>query len=261
MSSLASRTERLRLQGLRLLAEKVETREEFEIGKQAGFTLFQGYFWGRPETVTGRTIPASAGAYLQLFEEVSRRHFNVNAAKDIIKRDPSLSLSLLRYINSGLFRWMSRIDSIHRAVVLLGRDELRRWAAMLSLTSPVGHDLPRDLVERVTARGRFCELLAREVGQSELSMDAFFAGLFSMADIMLGVTMERALEEIPLSAESRAALAGANTPLGDVYRCVQAFEAGDWARFSAVASRAGASEDIGPRLHREALAWAREVTL
>ena len=176
-----------------------------------------------------------------------------------MKSDPALSLSLLRYINSGLFRWLSRIDTIHRAVVLLGPDEVRRWVAFMSVSTAVGDNRPRELIVASVARGRFCEVLAPWVGLGRRALDLFFTGLFSLADAMLGMPLEEALEHIPLAPESYAALLrreGAFTP---VLELAIAFEHGDWARVDGLTKQLGLTGGDASAAFREAVAWADDL--
>ncbi|MDA0256715.1 MAG: HDOD domain-containing protein, partial [Chloroflexi bacterium] len=156
----------LRRRGKTLLAEKVEAASDFDRARRLGCELFQGYLWGRPEVRPGRQIPLSARSYLALLAAVADRHADTQEMKEIIRSDPALSQSLLRYIDAGLFRWSSRVDSVHRALVLLGRDEIRRWAAMLSLTGSFG-GLPPELARSAAVRGRQLELLAAKLGAGE----------------------------------------------------------------------------------------------
>ena len=251
---------RLRLRGTKLLAEKVETREEFDEAVERGFHLFQGYFWGRPETVTGKKIETSPRAYLELLEQVNHRDMSVTHVKDVVKADPALSLSLLRYINSGLFRWMSRVDSIHRAVVLLGPDEIRRWVSFMAVTTAVGDDRPRELILTAVTRGRFCEILAPAFNLGARALDLFFTGLFSLADVMLGLRIEDAVEHIPLSADARHALLADGGPFAEVLQLAIAYERGDWSAFSSRARERGLDEREAPRLYREAVEWANTLT-
>jgi EAL and modified HD-GYP domain-containing signal transduction protein len=119
---LGERLQQLRRRGVQLLAEKVETTAEFALASSLGFELFQGYFWGRPEIVGGRQLPPSARSYMRLLSELGQADFDLEAAKELVKSDPALSQALLRYINSAQFRWMKTIDSVHRAMMMLGRD-------------------------------------------------------------------------------------------------------------------------------------------
>ena len=249
----------LRLHGVELLAEKVETREEFEDAVERGFHLFQGYFWGRPEILTGKKIEASAAARLQLLNAVHGRGMDVGYVKDVIKADPALSLSLLRYINSGLFRWMSRIESLHRAVVLLGPDEIRRWVAFMAVTTAIGSDRPKELIVASVTRARFCELLAPSFGLRAQALDLFFTGLFSQADAMFGLPLAQALEHIPLPAESEEALLRGSGRFAGVLALAIAYEQGDWPAFAKRARSLGLDENEAPRRYLEAVEWANEL--
>jgi EAL and modified HD-GYP domain-containing signal transduction protein len=258
-STFEERVRPLRLRGVKLLAEKIETRAEYDEAVGRNFQLFQGFFWGRPETVSGKKIEASPAAWLELMKQVQGAGMNVGRVKDVIKSDPALSLSLLRYINSGLFRWMSRVDSIHRAIVLLGPDEIRRWVAFMAVTTSVGADRPKELVVAAVTRGRFCELHAAAVGMASRALDLFFMGLFSLADVMLGLPLEEALEHVPLSKPALAALLAGSGDFAPVLQLAIAYEQGDWSAVSDRLQRLHLDEHDAPARYREALDWARHV--
>jgi c-di-GMP-related signal transduction protein len=256
--SLADDVADLRRRGKQVLAEKVEHRWEFERALSLGFDLFQGYFWGTPEIRPGRQIPASAHAYLRVLEQVGSRHFDIGATKAIVRSDPGLMQALLRYINSGLFRWMDRIDSVHRAIVILGRDEIRRWAAMLALNVSLA-GLPRELVRSALVRARFCELVATELGGDRVTTDLFMAGLFSRADSMLGLPLDEALAEIPIEPHVREAILVPAGELGRLVQCAAAYERGDWVTIDTSLEGAELSLDTAARAYRGAVAWADAV--
>lgn len=249
----------LRLRGVKLLAEKIETRAEYDEAVARDFQLFQGFFWGRPETVVGKKLEASPAAWLRLMQQVQDPNMDVAAVKEIIKSDPALALSLLRYINSGLFRWMGRIDSIHRAIVMLGPDEIRRWVAFMAATTSVGEDRPRELVVVAVARGRFCELHAASVGLETEALDLFFMGLFSRADAMLGMPLAEALEHVPLHPESHEALLRHSGRFAPVLELAVAYEGGDWPAVQQHTRRLALNERQQPALYREALDWAHRL--
>ena len=253
------RVRRLRLRGVKLLAEKIETPAEYDEAVARGFQLFQGFFWGRPETVSGKKIEASPAAWLRLIQQVQGATMDVARVKDVIKSDPALSLSLLRYINSGLFRWMSRIDSTHRAMVLLGPDEIRRWVGFMAVTTSVGADHPRELVVAAVARGRFCELHASSVGLAGEALDLFFMGLFSGADALLGLPLEEALEHVPLTADANNALLHRSGRFAPVLELAIAYERGDWSAVEDRSRRLALDEHQEPARYREALDWAHRL--
>ena len=253
------RVRRLRLRGVKLLAEKIETRAEYDEAVARDFQLFQGFFWGRPETVSGKKIEGSPAAWLRLMQHVQGANMDVTTVKDIIKSDPALALSLLRYINSGLFRWMNRIESTHRAIVLLGSDEIRRWVGFMAVTTSVGSDRPKELVVAAVARGRFCELHAASVGLGGQALDLFFMGLFSLADAMLGLPLDEALEHIPLSPEAHSALLQRSGRFSPVLELAIAYERGDWSAVQDRSRSLALDEHQEPARYREALDWAHRL--
>jgi c-di-GMP-related signal transduction protein len=135
---------------LRLLAEKVETPQQFEHTHALGFELFRGYFWGRPEIVSGRHQLPSAAKYLRLVNELGHAEFDRDSAKEFVKHDQPLSQALLRYINSAQFRWVPEVEPVHRAMAMLGHDEMVRSWVMLPLITTFDGLSPKP----VTTAGR-----------------------------------------------------------------------------------------------------------
>ena len=244
----------LQRRGVQLLAEKVETPQQFERAQSLGFELFQGYFWGRPEIVSGRQLPPAARTYLRLVNELGHAEFDLDSAKELVKSDPALSQALLRYINSAQFRWVSEIDSVHRAMAMLGRDEMRRWAAMLALITTFD-GLSPELVTTAVARGRFCELLAPTIGADQFANDLFFAGLFSLADTMMGVPIADALASIPMDETARSAILNPTSEFGRVLAAVVAYQQADWVTYVDLASVAGIDIGAGTTAYVAALDW------
>ncbi len=150
--------------GLQLLAEKVETHEEFEWARQAGYDYFQGYFFARPVIVRGRQIPAAKLHCLRLLQEAQRPELDFERLEMLILEDVSLSYQLLRYVNSPLFALTSNIRSIRQALLYFGETELRKWIALATL-SRTAEDKPSELIRHSLVRARFCESVARTGAQ------------------------------------------------------------------------------------------------
>jgi c-di-GMP-related signal transduction protein len=146
----------------RLLAEKVETREEFVASKQAGFVYFQGYFFRRPEILTAHEIPANRLNYLRMLAAVSQPELDVRAIENLVKGEASLCYRLLRYLNSAAFGFASEIHSVRHALSILGEKEVRRWIRLVASLG-AGQDKSSDLVLAALVRARFCELLSPKV--------------------------------------------------------------------------------------------------
>ena len=226
--ALAEHAEALRRYPARLLAEKVETREEWERCRALGFDLFQGHFFARPQTVHQRRLPTDRAQILHLVARVQDPNVDLEELVGLISHDPSLSYRLLRLVNSA-YSPGGEVGSLFRAAVLLGVEGLRTWVTWLAL-SQVG-DVPDELKVVTLARARMCAALAEVVAVP--ADDAFLAGLFSTLDAMMDTSLEEALTDVPVGPAVRAALVGRQGPLGRLLATVIAYERGDWEALAA----------------------------
>jgi EAL and modified HD-GYP domain-containing signal transduction protein len=240
----------------RMLAEKVETRQQFVEARDMGFVYFQGYFFRRPEVLKTREIPANRLNYLRLLDAVSRSELDIRELEELIKREASLLYRLLRYLNSPLFAFATEIHSVRHALAILGEREARRWIRLVVLVC-AGLQKSSDLVLTALVRARFCELLSAKVGKAE--SDLFLVGLVSMMDAILEVPMAEVLEKIALDQDTKTVLTGGKGKLRPVYQLMLAQEAGAWAQASASAAALRISESEAGQLWWQALTWARQV--
>ena len=199
----------------RMLAEKVETREEFLAAKKAGFVYFQGYFFRRPETMTAREIPANQANYLRMWQAVSRPELDVNEVEAVIKHEASLCYRLLRYLNSPVFGFSNEIHSVRHALAMLGEREVRRWVRLVATLS-AAQEAPSELVLSALVRARFCELLSPKIQHGE--SDLFLMGLLSLMDAILKIPMNRVLESVPVDQETKSLLLGGASRLRPFYQ-------------------------------------------
>lgn len=241
----------------RMLAEKVETRDEFLAAKKAGFTYFQGYFFRRPENLSTHEIPANQMNYLRMWEAVSRPELDIREVEHVIKAEASLCYRLLRYLNSAAFGFGQEIHSVRHALSLLGEREVRRWIRLVA-TLGAGQHRPSDLVLAALVRGRFCELLSPQLGAKDY--DLFLMGLLSLMDAILEVPMAQVLENVSVDQESRAVLLGQTSALTPFYQLMLAQESGDWRAVRELASGLHISESQVAEKHWEAMQWARQVS-
>lgn len=241
----------------RMLAEKVETQEEFLTAKKAGFIYFQGYFFRRPELMQAREIPANRINYLRLLQAISRPELEPRELEDAIKGEASLCYRLLRYLNSAAFGFRTEIKSIRHALAILGEREVRRWLRLVATLS-AGQNKPSDLVLSALVRARFCELLAPKVKHGE--SDLFLVGLLSLMDAILEMPMGVVLEGISLDSETKAVLLGNPSLLSPVYQLMLAQEGGDWQAVANANSSLHLPESFVADCQWKAMQWAREVT-
>ena len=222
---LAGEVMLLKRPGLKLLAEKVETHETYDLCMELGFDLFQGYFLCRPRVFRGRGIATNKLARLRLLAGLNDPSVETDDLEDLIAIDVGLSLRLLRYINSAFFSLPREIRAIREALVYLGRRNVRRWATIMALAGI--DDKPHELVVTSLVRARMCELIAIAFGGDADPEAAFTAGLFSVVDALMDAPMSEVLGELPFSPAIKQALLEHSGPLGPIVRCVIAYERGD----------------------------------
>ncbi|MBI3473089.1 MAG: EAL domain-containing protein [Candidatus Solibacter usitatus] len=252
---------RFRKGKLKFLAEKVETNEEFRHALELGYDYFQGYFIGRPATLTGREIPGYKLHYLRILREAHRLEMDLDAIEKLIRQEASLTYQLLRYINSALFGWSRELRSIGQAVVMLGEIELRRWVCVATLPTLV-RDKPLELAIQAAVRARFCELIGEQEGQRARDLDLFLIGMFSLLDAMLDRPMADLLDELGVAAAVRDVLLG-SAPAGDraamILGLARAYENAQWASVASTAAALGLPQEILPSLYAQSTHWAAQI--
>ncbi len=241
----------------KLIAEKVETAEQHELAAQHGIKLFQGYWFATPVLVKGQTLRPAQANIIQLINLV-RRQAEVGEIEELLKRDPTLSFNLLRFINSAGFGLSCEITSFRHAVMILGMQKLFRWAALLMTTSRVGGTAPA-VGNMAVVRGRLMELLAAELLPPEEADDAFVVGVFSLLDTMLGLPMAQALESISLSAHVTDALLQRKGMFAPFLELTLACESADEAAFAHAANQLHLSNHQVNWAHLQALSWAENL--
>ena len=237
-----------------IVAEKVETQAQFEHMHELGVKLFQGFWFAKPDLVQARTVRPSQAIILQLLNLV-RAQSSTAEIEELLKKDPTLSFNLLRFINSSGFGLSCEITSFRHAVMILGMKRLFRWAALLMTTSHAGGTAPA-VGYTAVVRGRLMELLAAEMLSPEDVDNAFVVGAFSLLDAILGMPMEQALNSIALPQAVVDALLhhrGVYAPFLDL---VLACETGDDDAFARHAEALHLSNHQVNWAHLQALAWA-----
>jgi EAL and modified HD-GYP domain-containing signal transduction protein len=238
------------------LAEKVETKAEFEKCKSAGFTYFQGYFFSKPEVLKGNSIPPSTIVVLDLMQKIFKKDVPIPELAKVIEKDVPITVRLLQYANSAKFKRKCEIDSIKRAAIILGYDELYKFASLLFLTKVAAHK-PAELLRISLIRARFCELLTEET-HPELKDLSFLTGLLSMLDALLDMKMEDLTKELPLPALLREALNNGTGLLGLYLSAVKHYQNAEWALFENMISSLGGSCENAASYYVEATDWCSE---
>lgn len=243
--------------GIRLLAEKVETREEHEEARELGYAYFQGYFFCRPQTVAGREIPMVKVNHLRLLRELYRPDMDYGDMADVVRTDVALSVKLFRWVNSYCVEMPNTISSPRRALAQVGELALRKWGSLITAVG-MCEDKPPELLSMCLVRARLCELIAPEAGLTRQSSDLFLIGLLSMVDAIVDRPLEQVLREISASSEiTSALLEPAASPLGCVYGLVRCYERGDWNGVDERAGKLDVPVERLPELYLQAVHWTR----
>ena len=214
---------------VKLLAEKIETNEEFEATKKLGFDLFQGYFFSRPRIMEGRDIPGSKLHYLQVLKLIQNEDYDFSELSMYVSRDVSLAYKLLKYANSAYFARRQKLESIEMAVAMMGQLTLRKWLSLMML-SYLADDKPSELLSLAAFRGSFCEMIAGQLlGLRKEAGMYHTVGMFSLLPAMLDRAMADILPELALpEVIQEALLSVVATPISRTLSLVIAYERGDW---------------------------------
>jgi c-di-GMP-related signal transduction protein len=250
--------ERFAPRGIQLLAEKVETREEFAEARGCGYSYFQGYFFCKPQIIPSVHIPAFKVHYLRILQAINQPDLDRDEIVDLIEREISLCYKLLRLMNSSLFGFRREISSTSHALALLGDREVRKWASVAAVLGIAGNK-PNELVSTSLARGRCCELLVASQGTVTQGPSMFLLGVLSLMDAMLGRPIAEIVSEIALPEMVRAALLGEPNRFRKVLDLVKAFEAGEWSNVSELAAEIHVEESKVSAAYLQAVDWVQRI--
>jgi len=246
---------RLSQRHLRLLAEKVETPDEFEAAQKMGFELFQGYFFCKPEIIRGREIRSSQISLMRIMAQVNGETFSFDELEQLISRDMAITYKLFKYINSAFFARASKISSVKQALVFLGEKEIRRFVSLIAMAR-LADDKPDELIRAACIRGKFCELLGADAQESTTPSEMFTLGMFSLIDAVIDQPMDKIVGELPLSDQIKRALVDSRGRLAAYLELVRGYEAGRWIDVSRLAQTLKFDHRRLPVLYLQACQWS-----
>ncbi|WP_263373130.1 EAL and HDOD domain-containing protein [Granulicella aggregans] len=238
-----------------MIAEKVETAQEFETAKAEGFKLFQGYFFCMPTVFSKKRAPTNGINYLYLISALSQDHFDVAQLALLLKSEPALSYQLLRLVNSASFGAPQQIRSLQDALVLVGEVRFRKLM-MNAIATETCRDRPRELLVDVLHRARFLELMAPFTRENPTEQYLF--GLLSMMDVMLGMPVDELIHALPLRDEVKVAVAGAANSVSLGLNLYKHYRSADWAYCATQAKMLHISENDLSDLYRKSLILAEK---
>lgn len=240
-----------------LLAEKVEHYNVFEHCKQLGFSLFQGYFLCRPQIIEGTSIPSNKLVVMRLMGEIQNPEVSMAELETIIANDPALSVKLMRIFTTAQYATRAKVDSIRKAIVLLGLQKLKSWACLIALSRL--SDKPSELIMMTLTRAKMLELIAQKMKAD--GVDSYFTtGLFSTIDAFFDQDKFAILETLPLEARVNDAILKFEGESGKILQAVVDFEQGHWQQVDwALLRDKGIDEPTMEAAYLEALSWATSI--
>ena len=244
-----------RLQGVpvALLAEKIETQQQYEQSRKEGFTLIQGYYFCRPELIQNRKIPSNRLTQIEILRMLRQETIDLQEVCPLVKQDTSLTYRLLRLINSPVYGMRQQISSVKTALIAVGEIGFRRLAT-LAITSELNGDQPMELLRMAFIRARFCELAAKQSGLDET--EQYLVGLLSLLPAMLRVSMQELIKTLPLREDIAEALMGAPVAERKLLTWLLAHEQGDWAACDAVVAEFELDRQVLLSNYELAVVWA-----
>ena len=241
-----------------LIANKVETQEQFQVAHDLGVGGFQGFFFCKPEVIRRKELQSSKLVSLRIMEELSRPELEFDRLEEVIRIDPALTLRLLRRLNSAAFGLTSEITSIKHALTMLGEHLTKKWLSAMAV-SDLCTDKPSELAIVAMNRAGYCERLARATGLEGREFELFLTGLLSVMDAMFDCPMSEVLAQIKVPERVKSALSGDSEELGNVLEISLAHEQGNWTALSKGAHTLGIDMSELSKAYHESTQWTSKL--
>lgn len=260
-TGLDATTQALKRWPLKLLAEKVDSREQARYCHDLGYDMFQGYYFAKPAIIAGKKLGHSQLSLVRLLGLVLG-DAETTELEGVFKHEPGLSMNLMRLTNSVATGVRTKVTSLRHAITVLGRRQLQRWLQILLYTDPKGGNVASPLLQLAATRGRLMELLAGKLhpGNRETEDRAFMAGIMSLMPALMGVPLEEILKGVNVGSDVRAALEHGEGELGTLLVLSEALENGNGPLcHDLVEQLPGADHTIVNACLTQALAWASNI--
>lgn len=258
-AELAEMVRVIRKYPVELIAEKVETPEQFRHCQALGFDFFQGYYFAHPENLAAKIINPVYATVVQLLERV-RQEADAKELETLFKKDVALTFKLLRYINSAGFGLSCEVQSIRHAVSIIGMQPLYRWLTLLLVTAGGAPTMPT-LARTAITRGRLCELIGKACLPKGDQDNLFIVGVFSLLPAFLEMPMEQVLERIVIPEKLIDALSDRSGIYGPFLSLTEAVESGNYELLENLAMSLMLTPDQVSQAHLQALAWVEQLGL
>lgn len=247
---------------VKLLAEKVEDREQARRCKEMGFDIFQGYYFARPEVLSGKRTSPAKFALLRILTLMMSDAESAEI-EEVFKEQPELAYNLMRMVNAVGRGLTTKITSLKHGLTVVGRRPLVRWVQLLLYASTKGDDMVSPLMQLAATRGRFMELVAQQERPSDVDYAdrAFLVGMMSLLDTLLGEPLGEILQRISLHEEVEGALLERNGDLGALLSLCESIETDNTEQLQrTLNAHPGVSMQELGKAQLKALGWANEIS-
>ena len=243
---------------VKFLAEKIETREDYQCAAEMGYDYFQGYFFSKPAMVNSKEIASLDLSLFSVLDELNKPEPSYSTISDIIQRDLGLTYKLLKLANSAYMGAKHKIDSIPHALTYIGINELHQWISLMMLKELQNVE-NAEMIKLSLIRGKLMELIATEANYEDNTSECFFTGMFSFIDVLMNQPMEQLLEGLPFSNNVKQALLGEDNALGQLLLFVINFESAKWNKVVNNYPLNMISPARFMELYMESLKWAKRL--
>lgn len=262
MEALPGIVKELRKTQVKILAEKVETVEQFEVCFRMGFDLFQGYFFERPVVLNKRRIDVSGMAMLKLLQQLTM-DATLNEIEQTFKENPSLSYNLLRLVNSVAMGMREKIKTLRHAILMLGTEHLRRWTQLSLFAGNDNRGLNNPLLEMAAVRGRLMEIMVKQrngtMVNDEQSEAAFMTGILSLLEVLFETPMAEIIASLNLTDDVSNALLSRSGQLGSMLTLAERLEVTDFDAVTPLLEECRVSLDQLLTAQLEAFNWRASI--
>lgn len=242
---------------IKVLAEKIETKEDLFEAKNLDCDYFQGYYYSKPSVFLGKDISIKNTSIFMLLVELVRENYNLDKVDYIMKTDLALTYKFLRFINSSYFNFLQEIKSIKQAIMLIGRGELRKWLSILTVSemSPQNEEYTKNII----IRARLCEEIASAINLKD-SSSAFMVGLFYNIDEMIDKDIHYVVKTLPLNKDVKRALLGEENIYKNILELSIAYENLDKENIEKLCKKLIINEGKLLDLYYKSLEWGRDIS-
>ena len=242
---------------IKVLAEKIETKEDLFEAKNLDCDYFQGYYYSKPSVFLGKDISIKNTSIFMLLVELVRENYNLDKVDYIMKTDLALTYKFLRFINSSYFNFLQEIKSIKQAIMLIGRGELRKWLSILTVSemSPQNEEYTTNII----IRARLCEEIASAINLKD-SSSAFMVGLFYNIDEMIDKDIHYVVKTLPLNKDVKRALLGEENIYRNILELSIAYENLDKENIEKLCKKLIINEGKLLDLYYKSLEWGRDIS-